>query len=213
MGSGLGSWSDSRSCTARLRSSEGLKPTGAAHTVSELLRALSRPDVKLRAKHTEVPRGGFHQQLLLGEDRVAGFARRYCCSSSRSACLRRPDCALGPLVQAAGDLDGIAGQHEFRRLKECLLLRGPDLPLDDRWRSLSDASGRRCDTRRSSRAHRLPMPAVIRARAASRDSVRFAMQAAQSTPRLMACPQRRQRGWITAVPSRLGRSRGRGRPP
>jgi hypothetical protein len=31
--------------------------------------------------------------------------------------LRRADRALGPLVQTARDLDGIAGQHEFRRLE------------------------------------------------------------------------------------------------
>jgi hypothetical protein len=34
-------------------------------------------------------------------------------------------------VELAGDFDGIASQHELGRLDEGLLLRRPDLPLDD----------------------------------------------------------------------------------
>jgi hypothetical protein len=45
--------------------------------------------------------------------------------------LLRPDRELRAVVEFAGDFDRIAGKHELRRLKEYLLLRGPDLRLDD----------------------------------------------------------------------------------
>jgi hypothetical protein len=42
-----------------------------------------------------------------------------------------PDRLLRPVVQLAGNLNGVAGQDELGRLAECLLLRGSDFGLDD----------------------------------------------------------------------------------
>src|SRR5689334_22306038 len=45
--------------------------------------------------------------------------------------LLRPDGPLGPIAKLAGDLDWLAGQHEFRSLEPHLVLRRSDLGFDD----------------------------------------------------------------------------------